>query len=103
MEVTNSEAPITLTEAAARAIRTKAERAGFPEGPLRVKVQGGGCSGATYVMSFEDAAPREGDFVTTQHGATVVVDPVEVTVDLKEKRHNVELHIDIRWPKPAAR
>ncbi|MEZ5064844.1 MAG: iron-sulfur cluster assembly accessory protein [bacterium] len=75
MEVTNPEAPITLTEAAARAIRTKADRAGFPEGPLRVKVQGGGCSGATYVMSFEDAAPRDGDFVTTQYGATVVVDP----------------------------
>ena len=37
------------------------------------------------------------------HPATVVVDPVEVTVDLKEKRHNVELHIDIRGPKPAAR
>ena len=68
------EAAIALTEAAARAILSKAEKEGYPEGPLRVKIKGGGCSGVTYVMSFDDAAPKEGDHVTTQHGATIVVD-----------------------------
>jgi iron-sulfur cluster assembly protein len=69
------EAPITLTEAAARAIVSRAAREGSPGAALRVRVKGGGCSGATYVMSYETAPPSPGEFVTTQHGATVVVDP----------------------------
>jgi len=36
------------------------------------------------------------------HSPTVVLDPVEVVVDLKQKRHHVELHIDMRWPTEAA-
>ena len=68
------EAPIRITEAAARAILAKAEKEGFAGGPLRVRIRGGGCSGVTYAMSFAEGEPREGDFVTTQHGATVVVD-----------------------------
>jgi amphi-Trp domain-containing protein len=31
------------------------------------------------------------------HAPTVVVDPVEVVVDLKRKRHHWELAIDMRW------
>lgn len=68
------EAPITLTEAAARAILARAVREGSPGAPLRVRIQGGGCSGATYVMSYEPAGPKDADYVTTQHGATVVID-----------------------------
>jgi iron-sulfur cluster assembly accessory protein len=71
----NPEAPITLTEAAAHAIEARAAREGSPGAALRVRVKGGGCSGATYVMTFESGPPAPGDFVTTQHGATLVVDP----------------------------
>ena len=71
----NPEAPIVLTEAAARAIRSRAVREGCPDAPLRVRVKGGGCSGATYVMTYEKDGPAPGDFVTSQHGATVIVDP----------------------------
>jgi iron-sulfur cluster assembly protein len=71
----NPEAPIELTEAAARAILQRAERQGCAGQPLRVRVMGGGCSGATYKMSYDAEAPREGDFVKAQHGAVVVVDP----------------------------
>src|SRR5262245_19453260 len=72
---TNPVAPITLTEAAARAIETRAAKEGAPGAALRVRVKGGGCSGATYVMTFEKDPPAPGDFVTSQHGATVIVDP----------------------------
>ncbi|MFN8176947.1 MAG: iron-sulfur cluster assembly accessory protein [bacterium] len=69
------EAPITLTEAAARAIVERAAREGSPGAALRVRIKGGGCSGASYVMTFEKEGPAPGDFVTSQHGATVIVDP----------------------------
>ena len=71
----NPAAPIVLTEAAARAILARAAKEGTPGAPLRVRVKGGGCSGATYVMTYETQPPAPKDFVTTQHGATVVVDP----------------------------
>jgi iron-sulfur cluster assembly protein len=71
----NPAAPITLTEAAARAIAAKAAKEGVPGAALRVRIKGGGCSGATYVMTFETGPPAPGDFVASQHGATVVVDP----------------------------
>lgn len=71
----NPEAPILITEAAAAAILTRAEKEGCRGQALRVKVKGGGCSGATYSMSYEPGPPAAGDFVKTQHGATVVVDP----------------------------
>ena len=35
------------------------------------------------------------------HAPTEVLDPVEVVLDLKQKRHHVELHIDMRWPTAA--
>jgi iron-sulfur cluster assembly accessory protein len=70
-----AEAPIALTEAAARAITSRAEREGCPGAALRVRIQGGGCSGATYVMTYEKDGPGPLDLVTTQHGATVIVDP----------------------------
>jgi amphi-Trp domain-containing protein len=30
-------------------------------------------------------------------GPTAVLDPVDVVVDLKRRRHQVELHIDMKW------
>ncbi|GJM43989.1 MAG: iron-sulfur cluster insertion protein ErpA [Gemmatimonadota bacterium] len=69
------EAPIDLTEAAARAILSRAEREECVGLPLRVRIQGGGCSGVTYKMSYEAEPLAEGDFVKSAHGATVVVDP----------------------------
>lgn len=70
--------PIRLTEAAARAILARAAREGCPGAPLRVKIQGGGCSGVTYRMSFEPGGAGEEDLATTQHGATLIVDPRSV-------------------------
>lgn len=90
-ETVHPEAPITLTEAAAGAILSRATRENAEGHPLRVTVQGGGCSGVTYKMKYEAGELGEGDFVTTQHGATVVVDPRSIvflkgsTLDFKKE------------------
>jgi iron-sulfur cluster assembly protein len=55
---------------------------------LRISVQGGGCSGMSYVMDLDTAA--EGDLVAEQDGAKVFVDPKSLqflkgtTLDFKE-------------------
>ncbi|NNE42988.1 MAG: iron-sulfur cluster assembly accessory protein [Gemmatimonadetes bacterium] len=67
--------PIDLTPAAARAILKRAETDGKPGLPLRVRIQGGGCSGVTYKMDWDEAGPTEKDFVIERDGATVLVDP----------------------------
>jgi iron-sulfur cluster assembly protein len=72
---TNPQAPITLTDAAARAIVARAARDGHPGAPLRVRVQGGGCSGVTYKMDWEPGGPRADDFVAALGDATVIIDP----------------------------
>ena len=62
------EAPIEITEAAARAIISRAERDGCAGAPMRIKIQGGGCSGVTYKMTYETRDLPPGDFVRTEHG-----------------------------------
>lgn len=74
----NPEAPVVLTPAAARAILARAARDGAAGAPLRVRIQGGGCSGVTYKMTWDADAPREGDFVAALDGATLVIDPRSV-------------------------
>ncbi|MGH8649717.1 MAG: HesB/IscA family protein, partial [Burkholderiales bacterium] len=45
-----------------------------PEWGLRVRVVGGGCSGMSYELGWEDQA-AEGDNVVESHGVKVYVDP----------------------------
>ena len=42
---------------------------------LRVGVKGGGCSGFSYTLGFDDSTPTELDQVFEQDGITVVCDP----------------------------
>ena len=66
---------ITLTEkAAAQVMKVRAENNIPAEHGLRLGVKGGGCSGLTYVLGF-DEKPGERDRVFTVHGVTVYVDP----------------------------
>lgn len=68
---------ITLTENAARHIRKTAEREHL--GGLRVGVQGGGCSGLSYVLRFEkEPTPR--DLIFESDGARLWVDPKSLQV-----------------------
>jgi iron-sulfur cluster assembly protein len=41
--------------------------------PLRIAVTGGGCSGLSYKLSFEDA--REGDKILECQNVVIVIDP----------------------------
>jgi iron-sulfur cluster assembly protein len=63
-----------LTEKAAKEVlRLKAENS-IPESHgLRLAVKGGGCSGMSYVLGF-DQAPSDKDVVFESHGVTVYVD-----------------------------
>lgn len=66
---------ISLTARAAEQVsRLKAEN-NIPESHgLRLGVKGGGCSGMSYVLAF-DEKPRENDKVMEIHGVTVFIDP----------------------------
>jgi iron-sulfur cluster assembly protein len=66
---------ITLTEkAAAQVARVKLENNIPADHGLRLGVKGGGCSGLSYVLGF-DEKPNEKDRVFTVRGVTVFVDP----------------------------
>ena len=64
---------ISLTAGAAeetKALLAKPENVGKM---LRIFVEQGGCSGMQYSMVFDEK--RDGDFVSSEHGVTVLVDP----------------------------
>jgi iron-sulfur cluster assembly protein len=65
---------IEVTEKAARKIRQTVERPGEEWIGLRLGVQGGGCSGYSYVCRFEKQQ-RATDQVFDYSGAKVFVDP----------------------------
>ncbi len=64
---------ITLTKAAAEAVKELIEKRDLDGYGLRVYIAGGGCSGYQYGMGFEDNI-RENDKVFTQYGVNLVVD-----------------------------
>jgi iron-sulfur cluster assembly protein len=66
---------IVITARAAEEIRKIKAEHNIPEAHgLRLGVKGGGCSGMSYVLAF-DEKPREGDEVLSIAGLTVFVDP----------------------------
>ena len=65
---------IGITERAAKKIAQIAEKEGKAGQPLRVGIQGGGCSGLSYTFSFT-TGPDARDKVFESYGARVVVDP----------------------------
>lgn len=66
---------IVLTEkAAAQVLKLKADNNIPVEHGLRLGVKGGGCSGMTYVLAF-DEKPKENDKIFEQFGIHVFVDP----------------------------
>jgi iron-sulfur cluster assembly protein len=81
---------ISLTERAAKEVRKIVQEQKLPEATaLRVGVKGGGCSGFSYTLGFDDQI-GEIDQVFECHGIKVVCDPKsflylnETQVDFEE-------------------
>ncbi len=69
-----SDALLSLTDAAVAKVKYFAGTMPDSQGkPLRIFVQGGGCSGFQYGFTFDDR--KEGDTVIETGGIEVVVDP----------------------------
>jgi iron-sulfur cluster assembly accessory protein len=69
---------LSLTDAAIEKVKHFATTMPDSQGkPLRIFVQGGGCSGFQYGFQFDEK--REGDSVLEQGGITVVVDAQSAT------------------------
>jgi iron-sulfur cluster assembly protein len=54
---------IGVSPRAVEAIRTNLGKRGTPDAAIRVGIRGGGCSGFSYVIEFDDEQPRKGDIV----------------------------------------
>lgn len=66
---------VVITLRAAEEIRKIKSENNIPEShALRLGVKGGGCSGMSYVLAF-DEKPRQGDETFVMEGITVYVDP----------------------------
>jgi iron-sulfur cluster insertion protein len=64
---------VSLTERAAQKVQSLKLEEGKPEWGLRVRVVGGGCSGMSYELGWDDEV-AEGDSVIESHGVTLYVD-----------------------------
>ncbi len=71
---TEQENQINLSAEAARQIQEQLVRRGTPQAYLRLGVQGAGCSGFSYALRFEDAAPRPKDIILEIAGVRLVID-----------------------------
>lgn len=65
---------VILTETAAKEVSRLLKHEGKEAWGLRMGVKGGGCSGLTYVMAFEEA-PKDHDKVNECDGVRVFIDP----------------------------
>ena len=66
---------VVVTERAAKEIQRVIAEQNFPANTwVRVGAKGGGCSGLTYVLDFDQQGPTEFDLTFPQHGINVIVD-----------------------------
>lgn len=65
---------IILTERAAQEVKSIKQKNNIPEThALRLGVKGGGCSGLSYVLAFDDNV-KEKDIVLEKHGVKILID-----------------------------
>jgi len=65
---------MSIAPAAAVFARQKLAQRGTPDAAVRLGIKGGGCSGFSYVIQFDDEAPRERDTVYEVDGIKFYVD-----------------------------
>ena len=64
-----------ISENAAKLINKMTAKNGIPDGGLRIGIKAGGCSGLSYVFSWEAAAKAGDHIFNGPEGAKVFVDP----------------------------
>ena len=69
---------INVTPAAIARIKEAIKAEDKPNLNLRIYVEGGGCSGMQYGLSFEEKT-KEDDEVIAQDGVNILIDPVSLT------------------------
>ena len=69
---------LTMTETAAKKISELRLEEGKPEWGLRVRVVGGGCSGMSYELGWEDQQAPDDNVVEAHQGIKVYVDKLSV-------------------------
>ncbi len=72
--MTDSSYNISVSPKAAEQVKNQLTKRGTPESYLRLGVKGGGCSGFSYVIQFEDSPPKEKDLLFEIEGIKVLVD-----------------------------
>ena len=65
---------MSIAPAAAVFARQKLTQRGTPDAAVRLGIKGGGCSGFSYVIQFDDEGPRERDTVYEVDGVKFYVD-----------------------------
>ncbi|MFZ5893252.1 MAG: HesB/IscA family protein [Myxococcota bacterium] len=70
----SSKRTIHVSDAAVVFAREKLAQRGTPDAAVRLGIRGGGCSGFSYVIQFEDEPPRERDHVFEFGGVRFLVD-----------------------------
>lgn len=65
---------VFVSATAAEQIKKQLTKRGTPEAYLRLGIRGGGCSGFSYVLQFEDNPPKEKDILFEVEGVRVIVD-----------------------------
>src|SRR5262245_48546226 len=65
---------ILITDKAVEFAKKKLATRGTPDAAIRLGIKGGGCSGFSYVIQFEDDPPRERDRVYDAGGVRFIVD-----------------------------
>jgi iron-sulfur cluster assembly protein len=65
---------ITISDGAVEFARKKLAARGTPDAAIRLGIRGGGCSGFSYVIQFDDEAARERDYVYEVNGVRFYVD-----------------------------
>lgn len=70
-------AVMTLTDNAARKVKSLITEEGNPRLKLRVYVTGGGCSGFQYGFSFDENV-NDDDTIVSNAGADLLVDPLSI-------------------------
>lgn len=65
---------IFVSALAAEHIKKQLISRGTPDAYIRLGVKGGGCSGFTYVIRFEDTSPKSKDLLFEIEGIRVLVD-----------------------------